>query len=212
MQIAGAGTANTQVIDDLSEAVIGHILACQDAIPQMRETLFIVNCEANMAYAASSIEAYLARHVDGRFRYYVLRDDRRARGSTAARNSFRAIVVTAGTRTTNENKVEMVHATTTLLNQDRLHFHRRFVSTFASEPLAGDSDDLREVIARQMRGFRRRYLPPKRGDAMLRYAQIRYEGVEEDDFVMATMLTHYTMRRCDEIPEVRADLRSLGCG
>jgi hypothetical protein len=184
--------------------IIDHILKLQDAIPELRQTLFVINVEANLAYAAPSAKHDLGIKVEGRFKYLVIEDDKRPEGNSVRMNPTRAIVVTAGTRTNNPNKLEMVHAMSTLLNQGRIHFHRRFQTTSDEHDPPPAFADLRAVIERQMRSFRRRYLPLPRGQEAVKFRKMQYEGAEDDDFIMALMLTSYSMKRAQEIGSLRS--------
>lgn len=197
---------NTQITDQFSDLIIDHILKLREAIPELRGTLFVINVEANLAYAAPSAKHDLDVKVEGRFKYVVIEDDKRPVGNSVRMNTSRAIVVTAGTRTTNPAKLEMVHAMSTLLNQGRIHFHRRFQNTSEDLDPAPAFADLRAVIERQLRGFRRRYLPLPRGQEAVKFRKMQYEGAEDDDFVMALMMAPYTMKRAQELENVRRRL------
>jgi hypothetical protein len=186
--------------------IIDHITKLQDTIPQLRGTLFVINVEANLAYASPSAKHDLDVKVGGRFKYVVIEDDKRPEGNSVRMNPTRAIVVTAGTRTNNANKLEMVHAMSTLLNQGRIHFHRHFQNTSDDQSPPPAFADLRAVIERQFRSFRRRYLPLPRGQESVKFRKMQYEGAEDDDFVMALMLTSYSMKRAQEIPSLRSVL------
>lgn len=197
---------NTQITDQFSDLIIDHIMQLRATIPELQDTLFVINVEANMAYAAPSAKHDLGRKVDGRFKYLVLDDDKRPEGNSVRMNPSRAIVVTAGTRTTNANKLEMVYAMSTLLNQGRIRFHRKFKVTSEDYDAPSAFADLRAVIERQLRSFRRRHLPLPRGQEAVKYRRMQYEGAEDDDFLMALMMAPYSMKRASEIPDVRHHL------
>jgi hypothetical protein len=174
----------------------------RETIRELYDTTFIINCEANMAYASPSLEYDLPRKVDGRFKFVVVKDDVRPPSSTLRTNNSRAIIVTAGTRTDNASKASMVHAMTQLLNQGRIFFHKQFISTSHGVFFEG-FEDLREVLGRQLKAFRRRRLMPPRGQEKIKFTRYQYEGAEDDDFCMGLMLTSYTMKRCQEIEGMR---------
>ncbi len=190
------------------EGVIGHINAVRSSIVGLRDTTFIINCEANMAYAAPTLSHDLQARTDLPFKFFVLRRDLRAKGNTLT-NDNRAIVITAGSRLDNARKAEMVHVMTNLLNHGRVRFHSKFVSTFLHEPPDAYLD-LRAVIARQFRAFRRRYKPPPKGKELEKYAKTSYESAEKDDFVIATMMSSHTIDECERIPELRRLLGRTG--
>lgn len=206
----GASLLNTQIVDQMSDHVINHILKLQEAL-DLRDsgTLFVINCEANMPYAAPTLEVHLREKVAGRFNYVALQDDRRSAQTTlragSRSNDMRAIVVTAGTRTDNASKVQMVHTLTHLLKTGHARFHRRFTTIAPDDdlgPVPTGFEDLRSVIERQLRQFRRRHLPPAKGEETVRYSKVRYEGAEDDDVLMALMLTLRSIDRSKEIPAV----------
>lgn len=188
------------------DGVIGHINAARSAIVGLRDTTFIINCEANMAYAAPTLSHDLQVRHDVPFKFHVMSRDVRAQGNTLAMNNERAIVVTSGSRLTNARKAEMVHVMTMLLNHGRVRFHEAFVATFLFDP-PDAYHDLRQVIARQFRAFRRRYLPPPKGKELIKYAKTQYESAEKDDFVIVITMSSHTIDQCEQIPELRRLMR-----
>lgn len=202
---------NTQITDIFSDMIIDHILEVREQIPELRNSLFVINCEANLPYASPSAQYDLAKKVGGRFNYMILEDDQRKETSSLRTNNSRAIIVTAGTRTDNKSKLFMVNGMTQILNQGRIHFHRDFVSTaFERDPSKGGLD-LRSIIVRQMKSFRRRCLPLARGQETIKYRKMQYEGAEDDDLSMCVIMGPFTMHRAQEIAYAKKRIDAHRC-
>jgi hypothetical protein len=184
-----------------AELVIRHCDHIRHTIPECDQATFVIGLEANMGGWAETVEDVM-RQIDAQtrlnFDFFFIRDHARpARGGSNG-NPNRAIIYTPGLHTNNSTKYQQVQQMTRLLHQGRIHYHERFSSAGVMEVENEEYQNLREAIPRQMGQFTRIVKPPPVGEEMARYATVKYQGREQDDFVMALLFIPWIIDRCKE--------------
>lgn len=110
----GGDIVNTQDTQELGELVVRHIARVREDVRDCESATFVVNVESNMAGWASSVENYMKRaNIPN---YEFMREDVRSKG----RGPGGEAEVTAGTRTTKENKPEMIQKLGRLLRNGQV--------------------------------------------------------------------------------------------
>ncbi len=179
----------------MAEYLIAHIRKIQTEVAGCLDACFVINCEANMAYAASSIE-YIFNKIQVDFDYYIMcEDSRKAAASSSKINMTRAIIVAAGSRTDNRTKAEWVQAMTRLLRDDRIHFHKDFTSAQTLPMAPYGYQDLRTALIRQFGEYTSTTTPPKVGSERTKYGTTVYCGKDQDDLITACMMGPWTLDR-----------------
>ncbi len=143
-----------------------------------------------MGYAATSVESYLKKHPMEVQQYVFMREDIRTRERGAGGEA----VISAGTRTTKDNKPEMIEKFGTLLRNGQVRFHKNFTSAHLDR-LAPDMALPREHIVSELKGLQREviYKKSKDGQAYMR-SVVNYRtrnGADHDDFAMVSAINPY---------------------
>ena len=183
--------------DELAEKIVEHIESIRAASWQFENATFVINCEANTAYASPSVDAYFRKHaMDFDFDVVTFRTQPGNNRSSRRQNPDRAITVRPGLWTSNETKAEQVVILTRLLRRQRIRFHANFTSS-PRDPreIPKGYEDVRGAIQRQLSQFTRTTYPPKAGDEMRKYGKVTYEGKEQDDFVLSLLSFPWTVER-----------------
>lgn len=188
--------------DELGERIREHIINIAQKVPRVSSARFIVNVEANPMYAASSVEKYLREHRLGMPNSLVMREDVRSRETATGIPE-----ITAGTRTTNKNKIEMVHVVSQYLRNGRIRFYSDFVVSDATlAVLSKEFPHPRVTICREFKTLLRvvTYKKKNSTDELYSRPTIRYraeKGEDRNDFFMAlaiNTLQHRIFMRSDK--------------
>jgi hypothetical protein len=153
-------------------------------VPRVASALFVVNVEANMAYVAPSVEKYLRANPSGLPQTTFMMEDVRQRKRVGAIPE-----ITAGTRTTHENKLEMVEKFSRLLRDDHIRFYNNFV-VLPDTVINKEFPHPREAICREIKTLVRevKYKNKSSGDDAYTRPTIRYrpeKGENYNDFFMS---------------------------
>jgi hypothetical protein len=170
--------------EELGQCVAKHIQAVR-RLPAFREATAVVVVESNLPLIAESVRRTLEQSRVPRI--LVLCEDRkRARSALGAMDAE----VRAGTRTTRQNKPEMVAAMTRLLQMRSLAFHAHFVVA-QPERQPVDEPHPRDNILTELANFKREFKMPKtRTQAAYVRPTMAYSGRHpgggraRDDYVM----------------------------
>lgn len=154
-----------------------HIQAVRRQVPGMRDALAVVVLESNLPLLAPTVTRRLEESSVGRV--CVMREDRK-RGRDGSE------LVRAGTRTSRQNKPEMVAAIREVLVQGALRFHTKMAVPQAQAPPApGETAPHPGApLVAQLLAFKREIKMPRQGS--LAPPAIHYTGKPGlDDMVMA---------------------------
>ncbi len=145
-----------------------------------------------MGYSATSVDIYLNKR-ENRERlgnFVFMHEDSR----NSARGPGGEAVVAAGTRTTKENKPEMIEKLRLLLKNGQLRFHENFVSAHLDRLPSGKPNPQTQIL-NELRGFQREVRYKKTGkDLAYTRPVIDYRpknGADNDDFAMASAINPY---------------------
>lgn len=180
-------------MDELGSYIGAHMKAVATRIPAASNALFVVNVEANLAYTAPSIERYLKEHPEDIPQHKFMMEDKRRRtaatGAGGGAGGSDAAVITAGTRTTGQNKPAMIEAVSRLLRNENIHFYKDFVVADMDQ-IPSDAGHPRDTICKELKGMVRHVVYRKTGTAggddkrpVVKY--IGGKGEDRNDFVMA---------------------------
>jgi hypothetical protein len=195
-QVVSAGVFESQVIDEVCAALAEHLVRLVATVDTLRGATFVINVESNLAYFAESVETYLRQRARLLPRFHVLRNDLRRTHSAAAAAGGGATdvdaVYTAGTRTTQRNKKQMVLAFDALLRGGFVRFAREL---FAHPGGADAAKRYRAEIVKELGAFKRELVFPKPRGQRVPTARETYSGKygrNRDDWVMAVLIASFT--------------------
>lgn len=189
---------DTGNLNELCHLFAAHLRAVAAAVPVVRNAIFVINIESNLAYVADTLAAYLAA-TPGLPRTHVLREDRRRSHSSALGGGGGAgsasdvdPIYTAGTRTTARLKREMVEVMRTVLRAELLYFMRPAPVSAHLDRRAVGAALPRDAIVTQVGDFKRELIYPKaKGRSTTPRARETFSGkfgTKQDDWVMALMI------------------------
>jgi hypothetical protein len=197
--VIGADTVNTGITGELGGLVEQHLRALIDRIETVRGALFVVTVESNMGYVAGSLEEYFRKTPTG-LRVHVLREDpRKARSGAVLGGGAVDLepVFTAGRRTTNALKRQMVDVMRTLLRGELVFFARHVVSAHLDKRPLGAALPREELIGQMLEFKRELTFPANRNRTTRPRAREvfsgKYGGSKRDDWVMALLIVSLTV-------------------
>ena len=180
----GAEVAPAGTTDELSEGLLEHILAVRRAHVGLRQATAVVVIESNLPLVAESVRRH-AEQRPGAGRLCVMAEDLKRSRSGDALGAVRA-----GTRTTRQNKPELVAALANVLQLRAMRFVEPFVvarlrlqPSTEGAPRANILQELADfkVEIRRAKGKNAAYRPPD----LIYSGQHPGSGRARDDYVMA---------------------------
>ena len=190
----GCDFAETVLSDELGRFILKHIVAIQRTVACCAASIFVVNVEANLVFGAPAIYQYIRQNPPGITNAIVLmQEDSRTHHNTMGGEG----VITAGTRTTPQNKPAMIEGLGRILRAERLFFHQQMVSVLME--YLPEHHKVKPIVTliKELGTFMREVSYPKssKDQAYVRPV-IRYrgeKGVDRDDGVMALAIGVFQM-------------------
>lgn len=203
------GILETQVVETLAATLVQHISQLTHTFRTLQGATFVINVESNLAYVAESIEHYMQRQRALLPTVHVLRNDlRRQRGGGGGGGGGATDMdplYTAGTRTTQRNKKEMVMIFDSMLRGGLVRFARHLFALEGAEM----AQQWRQDIVKELGNFKRELVYPKqRGQRVPRVRETfsgKY-GRNSDDWVMTLLIASFTfdmIQRTDRFQHLR---------
>jgi hypothetical protein len=183
----------------------------QSSVPCCQTAIFVVNVESNMSWAAPSVEKYLNENWQLKNKHTFLREDHRVRkqgSSGGGGGGGQEAVITAGTRTTSQNKPDMIEGLGKLMRNEQICFHSNVVHALLDEmPEHHGRKNPVETLIRELSTFSRELVYPKtsKDQAYVRPV-IKYrgaKGVDRDDGVMTLAINLFQTERFFASPAYR---------
>lgn len=192
LQVLSAAVFTTQDTALLADLMQEHLREVRTRVPTVAHATFVLNVESNLAYVAESLDAQFKK-PERRARLprmeVIHADPRRAAaGGGGATDLARAF--TAGTRTTERNKKEMVSVFRSLLQGALVAFARQYWTP-------DEQRENRGQMVSELAAFQRVFEFVKNHDGVVRE---RFTGkgrgsTRQDDWVMALLITSFTIDR-----------------
>jgi hypothetical protein len=202
----------TQVLDELGDMLRTHLMQLVGHVTTLRGATFVLNVESNMGYVADSLDTYMRNHAAHLPRLFVLRQDRRRKrqeGGAGGGATDVEVQYTAGTRTTQRNKKEMVDVFNSMLRGGLVHFGQPLLALGGADM----AQRWRTELVSELRTFKREMrASPARGQTTAPVREIfsgKY-GRNRDDWVMATLIASMTLDMIRRSQRLRGVLPGSG--